>query len=78
MSAVGPSIPRGRRPLYAMALTRAIQGHPIISANKPEGTFGRFESRLPLRSSNRHEDVLPLPLSRQSRVHVGLRNRPRL
>ena len=41
------------------------------------GADGGFESRVPLRSGNRHGGVLPLPLSRQDRLHVWLPDRLR-
>lgn len=46
----------------------------------PEDRRGRargLDPRPPLRSSNRRESVLRLPLSRQNRLHRGLPDRPR-
>ena len=57
----------------ARVSTSGPDSKPCALVTNELGCFniGHIESRLPLRSSNRREDILRLPLPRQNRLHIG-------
>lgn len=70
MQRVGPIA----RP-YTTLLTRQPEPSALVTDQSDCYNIRTIESRLPLRSSNRREGVLLLPLSRQDRLHIELPDR---